>query len=245
MEEKYDLSNAQNEDILHILCRISGIIDECSYGFSGIETKKIKDFAKKISKGTGLKSLISSLESISNSDLKKELESACKTKDFIPIAESYFIHSILTECSVPFKLSPGLFKCAIKPKSDSRPGKIVFMAKYKEWAAIKKLSLEGSKDYEISAILSSINFTIINKSFEFAGLIDDAKIDSLIKGKRKSFSALIECLKSINESDEKKLSYIVCKVCENIGYTPYSTPNMLTKAYPDIKPPKVKGRIAK
>jgi len=245
IEEKYDLLDAKTEDIIHILCKISEAIDSAAYSFAGIENRKIDEFIKTIVKGTGLQAAISSLESVSSSQLKQVFESCCKSKDFFPIAESYFIHTLLSECKVSFKLSPKFFNSSIAPKKELRPGKIVFIANYHGWVSIKKLSLENVLNYEVAGILSSINFTIINKSFEFAGLLDEAKVSSIVAGKRKSLSALIDCLKSIDEKDEKKLAYLICKVCESLGYTPYSTPNMLTKAYPDIKPPKVKGRVAK
>lgn len=246
LEDQYILDGASEEDVLHILSSLSEKIDTSSYKFLGIDTKKIDEFVNSIAKGSDIAGVVATLESIKPNELKNELlKSAKNDKNFLPIAESYFIHSLLLTSKVNFKFIPSMFQSKLTPKKELQKERIVFMANYKGWMAVKKLKLENVKDYEVSAILSSINFTIVNKMFDFAGLQDESSVDALVKGKRKSPIALAESLKAINETDEKKKAYLVCKVCEKLNYKPYSSPHMLVKAYPDIKPPKVKGRVPK
>jgi hypothetical protein len=125
---------------------------------------------------------------------------------------------------------------------------ISFIGKYKQWIAIKKLGLESVQDYEVSAVLASANHTMINKSFDFADLKkNDAVVDSICKGKRKSYGNVAQALKDLTPklSGTSDDAYVVCKVLETLGFKPYASPDMLTAAHPDIKPPKVKGRKPK
>lgn len=246
LEDHFILDNAGEEDILYILSYLSEKIDPFAYEFSGIETKKIDAYINSLLKGEGLASAANVLSGLKPTELKENLLKAAKNdKKFLPIAESYFIHSLLNKAKVLFKFSPKMFKSNLSPKKEPQEERIAFLANYKGWLVVKKLKLEKVQDYEISGILSSINFTIVNKMFDFSKVNDEAAVDKLVSGKRKSISALAEALKEINESEEKKKSYLICKVCEKLGFTPYSSPHMLVNAYPDIKPPKVKGRQPK
>ena len=243
LEEQYILDGASEEDILYVLSYLSEKIDSQSYLFAGIDNKKIESHVNSIAKGSGLSSLIQILESIKSTELKNTLLDASNNdKKFLPIAESYFIHLLLKKLEIPFKFSPSQFKSSVKPKKETQEGRIVFVANFKGWMSIKKLKLENVKDYDVSAILASVNFTIINKMFELAGVEDEAQVNNLTKGRRKSPTNLAEALKGIDEKDENKKAYLVCKVCEKLNYRPYASPHMLGKAYPDIKPPKSKRK---
>ena len=59
----------------------------------------------------------------------------------------------------------------IKPNEEKAEDQIAFIGAYNNWFAAKKLSMDSKiQDYEVSAILCGINHTIVNKSFDFAGL---------------------------------------------------------------------------
>jgi len=66
----------------------------------------------------------------------------------------------------------------------------------------KKLKLENLKEYETSTILSSVNFTLVNKMFELAKVRCKTVVNSLNKRKRKYSTNLTETL--IDETYEKK-----------------------------------------
>lgn len=250
VDEHYSLNNASKEEVLHILANLSEKIDSDSYRYSGIDVEKVDKVALDMhcmsSSGFGISGLATPLKGKKSSELRKELLEACNgEKKLMVVAESYLMHSLLKKLQVPFKLDPKNFKSNIKPTKENIQGRIVFVGNYKGWMVIKKLKLEKAKDYEVSAILGSINYTIVNKMFELAEVEDEETVTKLTKGKRKGLVALAEALGEIEEKDKNKLAYLVCKVCEKLGYRPYATPHMLVKAYPDIKPPKSRGRKKK
>ena len=122
---------------------------------------------------------------------------------------------------------------------------IVFIGHYKDWAVIKKLSInQKTEGWEVSGILSGIVFSLVPKVFQFAGASNPSvDVLKLCTGKRKSYTNVIEVLKQISLSGNQfQDAFLLLRVMETIGYKPYANPEMLCKEYPDIKPPKVKGR---
>ncbi|MBN1169402.1 DUF2666 family protein [Candidatus Micrarchaeota archaeon] len=226
----YDLSKAAEKDVAGILTEISEGIEPFAYAFSGINTEEICQQAKV--SGSGIEAVAKAVE---QSDFGKWVKQKY-AKEMRPVAESYYFNRLLANAGV--KIRPET-QNAIKPTKEDFGGTIAFVGKYKDWIAIKKLGLENVKDYEVSGILAGINFTIVNKSLAFAGFEGDAS--SITKGKRKSYGAAVECLREIENPEP----HIVCRVLEELGFRPYASSHMLTDAYPDIKPPKVKGRKPK
>ena len=182
--------------------------------------------------GTGIQAAVKAIEQSDFSKWSKEKY----PKEMRPIAESYYFNRLMAKAGL--KIKPDA-QTSIKPTKEEFGNMIAFVGKYKDWMAIKKLGLEKAKDYEISGILSGINFTLVNKSFSFAGM--ENEVSGITKGKRKSYGAVVECLGKI----ENPSPYVVCKVLEELGFRPYASSHMLTEASPDIKPPKVKGRKPK
>ena len=226
----YDLGKASEKDVAGILAEISEKIEPFAYAFSGIDTKAIEDQVKV--DGTGIEAATKAVKSSDFSKWSKEKYS----KEMRPIAESYYFNRLMAKAGL--KIKPDAVS-SIKPTKEESGDMIAFIGRYRDWVAIKKLGLEKANDYEVSGILAGINFTIVNKSFSFAGMETD--VSSITKGKRKSYGAVVECLGEI----ETPTPYIVCKVLEELGFRPYASSHMLTEAYPDIKPPKVKGRKPK
>ncbi len=241
---RFDLAGKQPVDVAHALAHISSEIEPHAFRFSGIDTKSVDDFVT--IKGKGISSVCNFLES-NSSQWTKMIKKNLSESDpkLLPVAESYFFNRMLEKAGVPFKASP---ESSLEPENEEIGDHIAFIGKYKDWMAIKKLGLEDVKDYEVSGMLSGINHTVVNKAFDFAGVKkDDATVESIAKGKRKSYGNVLLGLQQL----EPKLSggpddaYLVCKVLETLGYRPYASPGMLTDAHPDIKPPKVRGRKPK
>ncbi|MBI2079706.1 DUF2666 family protein [Candidatus Micrarchaeota archaeon] len=244
---RYSLKSASELEVSGILASTSELIDEAAFKFSEIKTKQIEDLIKL--NGSGLNSVISFLSSIKPNDLRQKLIEA-SSKELLPATESYFFQKLFQKANLPTKLIPKMFAPSIKPEKEEAGQVMVFVGKYKNWIAIKKLSIDKTtKDWEVSGLLSGINNTIINKAFDFAG-VDRTKLDSIIAkictGKRKSYNNAADALKSLQlTSNQKDDAYLICKTLETLGYKPYSSPEMLTGAHPEIKPPKVKGRKPK
>jgi hypothetical protein len=74
-----------------------------------------------------------------------------------------------------------------------------------------------------------------------------ADVGGIVSGKRKTLGNLCAALSALEPklSGGREDACMVAKVMEEVGYRPYASPDMLTAAYPDIKPPKMKGRKPK
>jgi len=72
---RYDLSGASDKDVAAILTSLSEKIEGAAYQFSEIEIKKIDSFVSPT--GKGIEAVLSFLNKNSQSEIKKELLSAC------------------------------------------------------------------------------------------------------------------------------------------------------------------------
>lgn len=232
----FNLEGKQPTEVAGILAYLCEQIEPFAYEFAGIDTKKIDSFAKC---GKGIAGVIDFLTSNSPGQIKTKLAEALPSKiesketpsQLMSIADSYLINRLFTNAGVKFKIEA----TKVKPEKEKIEDVIAFIGKYKEWVAIKKLGIEKVKDYEVSGILSGIENTIVNKSFELAEMQNESKTATA----RKSYTNLAEALKQLPSNANP---CTICKTCEAVGYKPYASPELLTNAYPDIKPPKVKGR---
>ena len=142
---------------------------------------------------------------------------------------------------------------------------IDFLAKYKEWIAIKKMSIsDDTKPEEIAFHLASIRQTIDKKAFEILG-IDTKQLDELANkitgGARKSYKALAEAIASLGGQEARDIAakacngkeelqevanaYLLRKVVQNLGFDFDVNQEMLAKVYPQLKIPKPLGRKPK
>jgi hypothetical protein len=240
----FDVTGKEPKDVAAILGFIGSRIEPDSFKFAGVNMLELSDISHSAS-GKGLASVYGFLEAHPPKELKGMLEKAVPDPALVPAAESCLFSMLLTKAGVGFKATSG--DAPFKPK-DEEPGDVIaFIGRYGQWMAVKKLGLEKVQDYEVSAILASVNNTLVGKSFDFAGMKrDDATVAAIAGGKRRSIGnvgmALRELEPKLGGGDD---AYLVCKTLEALGYKPYASPEMLTNAHPDIKPPKVKGRKPK
>jgi hypothetical protein len=242
----FNMGGASEQDAAYVLGYINERIGEHAFRFSGINIAKIKTFAKP--NGVGLKAILSFLESNPQAKIKQVLLDGIKDEKLLPAAESFFFNQLLKNAKVDFRITDELIKSDITPQEEEIESQIIFVGNYGGWISIKKLSMDEVQDYEVSAILAGINNTIVHKAFTFSGCNQNDELVGKIAKGRKSFGNLLEALRKLeteltgNAIDD---AYLVCKVFEKQGYKPYASPEMLSKAYPDIKPPKPKGRMPK
>ena len=139
------------------------------------------------------------------------------------------------------------------------------MAKYGSWISIKKMSIQAAtKPEEIVMHLASIRQNIDRKAFELLG-IDVKSLDELAgtytSGKRKSFPVLAEILNELGKADVKgKVAaacngkeelknianiYLFRSIVKTLGFDFDVNPEILQKAYPELKIPKPPGRQKK
>lgn len=230
----YDLDGADEKTVSGILSKISEDIEPFCFKYSGIDIVFLDKLITCSGKGTS--GFAKTLDEKSSEFIKAA--KAKYSKEMMHVVESYYINKLAKLCDINFKPDPIE---NIKPKKESPADIISFVGKFKDWVAIKKLGLEKVKEYEISGILGGINYTLVNKAFDFSGIdCDESKVLEITKGKRKSIGAVSECIVEAEGN-----SFLICKALETLGYRPYASSHMLVEAYPDIKPPKVKGRKPK
>ncbi len=246
-ESCYTLGNADEKEVAAILGAVSDQIEPFAFSFSEINVEKIKSYAKP--NGTGLAAVISFLKAHPQNEIKEELKKYCPVPELLSAAESCFLNSLMAQAKVSFRIGDSIVKPIMVPVKESPEDCIAFIGKYKNWVAIKKLGLENIAIWEVSGVLSAINHTAVNKAFDFSGVVkNDALVSKVTSGKRKSYGNLIEALENAVPElvgDRLADAYVICKIFETLGFKPYASPEMLTNAHPEIKPPKVKGRKPK
>ena len=238
---RFDLSKAEEKDVAAALLYVSDKIEEPAYLFSGLDLKKVDEVAKKCA---SIEEIISYLDA---NPIRKMLEPSVKNKKLMPAAESCFFSLLFKKSGI--KIRPDI-PLKLKPEKIREEGRIALIGKYKDWTAIKKLSLkEVDEDWEVSGILSGINHSIVNKALEFSckNYADvEEKANVAAKGKRKSISAAAEALENIKgEINSECWPVLLTKTLEALKYYTYITPFVLVDAYPDLKPPKTRGRKPK
>ena len=227
-DKHFYVDNSSEQDIAGILVELSDFVEHYVYQFSGVDTTKVDSLIKV---GSGLQSVCEFLKSFKRDTL---LPAAQNKSKMLPIAESYLVNQTLKKAGVAFKPNAN---SSIKPEIEKPEDVIAFIGNCKGWFAAKKLGVdEKTQDWEVSGILAGINHTIVNKSFDFSGLKSGEGA-----GGRKSLGSLATALSQIDGTNP----YAVCKTCEGFSIKPYASPEMLMNEYPDIKPPKVKGRKPK
>ncbi len=145
------------------------------------------------------------------------------------------------------------------------PDSVDFMAKYRGWIAIKRMSIkEDTKPEEVAFHLAAIRQTVDRKAFEVLG-IDTASLDEyaskLTQNARKSYKNLADVLQQLGSAEAKAAAeaaakgkqelvqvastYLFRKVVQNLGFDFDVNQEMLSKAYPELKIPKPLGRHKK
>jgi hypothetical protein len=237
----FDLQGKGPADAAAALGYVSEKIEPHAYRFSGINTGAIEKLAAEA--GKGVAGAAAFFEGIPPGELRQKLLAAVPKPELYPAAESYLLNRVLAAAGVRFKVPP---QPGMKPADEEISDFIGFMGKYGEWVAVKKLGMESVQDYEVSGILSGINNTIVNKAFDFAGWRSGAG-NAAGATKRKSFGNLAQSLHGLEGAvtGAPDDAFRACLKLGEAGFKPYASPEMLTEAYPDIKPPKSRGRKPK
>ncbi len=141
---------------------------------------------------------------------------------------------------------------------------IDFMAKYKDWVAIKKLGIrENTTPQEVAYQLAAIRAAVDRKAFSILGIktdMLDAHAAQVTKGLRKGYESLSGALSTIKSSEGKKVinescdnkdllplaeTYLLAKIMTEIGFNVGIDQLALSKIYKELKPPKAPGRMGK
>ncbi len=208
---------------------------EATMLFSGIDHKSIYSEVSTV-KGKTLYETLSSLK------VKAIAKKYSTRKELNETAETYVLFSALKLHDLhPFP-SPELiskeFSLNIKPSPFLKKQGIGIMLRFEDWVVIKKLSYEDVEDYMIAGITAGIASSVAGKFYSLLGFDIPSK-------KSKSLKNLILSLQSIEKEKGIKQNYGIYKSFIENGYSPYATLEMLSKAYPSLKPKKPRGRLPK
>lgn len=244
--------NPDGKVVSGVLSALSDEIEQQAFEWSGLDTKKLDEVVSKC-QGVGIKGVISALRTTKRADL---LPGAKDESAMVPIAESYFLNKLFKKCIVSIRPEPNASFTFTKED----PNHVIFIGNIKPWFAVRRIVVDSkTQEYEVSGILSAINFTITNKSFEFLKLNTTSNdLFSCGTGARKSFSALADAFQELEEKlklcklDANYVAYACLQTCSNVGfkkgvpgYMPYANAYVMEDKYPDLKVKKPKGRIAK
>ncbi len=150
---------------------------------------------------------------------------------------------------------------------ESRIGSVEFSAKWKDWIAVKKLTIrEDTKPEEVAFSLASIRQSIDRKAFEIFGEhIDIVGLDSyaskIASNKKKNFKDMADVILQLSSTESKKVvenscsknpdlkdiasTYLFRKVVQALGFDFDVNQEMLAKIYKELKLPKPRGRQPK
>jgi hypothetical protein len=140
---------------------------------------------------------------------------------------------------------------------------IDFMAKYRDWIAMKRFGIRPStRPEEIVHHLASIRTTIDSKSYPFLG-INTSLLDEHAKrvsaGMKRNYDSLSVAFKSMSYQETRRIleqscaknlvpiaeTYLIGKVVTNVGFDTSINQTQMSKAFPDLKAPRGLGRKSK
>ncbi|MEM0438019.1 MAG: hypothetical protein QXU54_01835 [Candidatus Micrarchaeia archaeon] len=158
------------------------------------------------------------------------------TCDYTPLCESIMFEELIKRFHGP----------VVPPRAaqGGRPiaGKIFFVSDDKGWIAVKKMSvLPETTAREAAAFLLGIKASVWGKYYALQfGSGHAAQGERIAKGKRKGLPALRQ---AYAESGGDMGAFLAA--AELIGYSPVPSPDVLKKAFPEIKLPGIRGRKPK
>jgi Protein of unknown function (DUF2666) len=135
---------------------------------------------------------------------------------------------------------------------------IDFMAKYKDWIAIRRLGIRAdTRPEEVVMHMAGVRTLIDSKSYPMLGIkvgILDEYANKLTNGARKSYATLGKAIESLSASETKSIIdsacenkaltpiaevYLLSKTITNLGYDTGINPAQMAKIFPGLKMPKV------
>ena len=137
---------------------------------------------------------------------------------------------------------------------------IDFMAKYKDWIAIRRLGIRpDTKPEEVVQHMAGVRSLIETKSYPMLGIkisVLDEYVGKITMGVRKSYASLGKAVESLSSAeakaaiesacDNKALApiaevYLLNKTTTSLGYDTGINPATMAKIFPGLKVPKAPG----
>ena len=116
---------------------------------------------------------------------------------------------------------------------------IDFMARYRDWIAIKRIGIrEGTDPKEVSLYLATVKETIEPKFYKFLEIDThalDELADSMTKGMKKGYDSLAAVLPRMNDKSVKESILKACKDPKDLEIEAFTTPKTFVKMFPGYK----------
>ncbi|MDE1768041.1 MAG: DUF2666 family protein [Candidatus Micrarchaeota archaeon] len=270
------ISIADSTSQKEVAAQVAAVREEAgskAFEVLGIDQKALDNFAEKFTKPfpkNDYSSLVNIYKALSSAQAEPEISKAAQGKEELkPFAKAYLFRAALRQLGLNWYLTKEnkVFEGKAAQKAStavpfSSEG-ISFMAKYKDWISIKKLSIDkNTKPEEVAAHLSSIRMTTDRKIAQILG-VDTDILDAYateMTGKMRKSAANIEKITAILSSPEAKKQiesaikgyteirdaatiYLFSRMLQNIKVDLEVSPDTLMDMFPGLKIPKPKGRM--
>ncbi len=257
-------------EVAHELASVREAVDKKAFDILGIDTKSLDSYAEKFSKAApknDYKSLALIYKSLGSKEADSEITKAAKNSEQLnPFAKVYLLRATAKKLGLSWYIPADSKAIESKPKAQKNEKPpytgIAFMAKYKEWISIKKLSIDKeTKPEEVAAHLSSIRMAADRKLPQILGIntedLDIYAADST-NNMRKSVANIEKVVDILCSSETKKVidqaipsesvrgiavTYLFSRMLQNIKVDLEVSPNTLMDMFPGLKIPKPKGRM--
>ncbi len=262
------------KEVAAYLAAVRGEIDERAFTVLGVDTKLLdsysEGFTKQLKKGD-YASLVAAYKSLGSQDAEPSISKASQNReDLKPFAKAYLLRSAAKRLGLMWYI-PKDSKAFAGKSAAQKSGApvplasqgISFMAKYKDWVSIKKLSIdEKTKPEEVSAHLSSIRIATDRKTAQILG-VDTESLDAYAYGATENMRRSAANLEKItatlcSEAAKKEIDnacrgdqsirdaaiiYLFGKMLQNIKVDLEVSPDTLMDMFPGLKIPKPRGRM--
>lgn len=267
-------SSASAKDVSAYLASLREEVAEKAFSVLGIDSKSLYSYSENMTKSLkagDYSSLVNIYKSLGSAEHETEInKSAAGREELKPFAKAYLFRSAVRRLGLLWYITGDYeaFKGAKVAQKQSAAAPftsegISFMAKYKEWVSIKKLSIhENTKPEEVSAHLSSIRMAVDRKTAQILGVNTeslDAYAYNVTENMRKSAANLEKITNTLCSSEAKKeidsasggdaslrnaaIIYLFSKMLQNIKVDLEVSPDTLMDMFPGLKIPKPKGRM--
>lgn len=240
----------------------------------GIDLRSLDGYSEKFTKSVPKKdysSLVSVYKALGSAEADPEISKAAQNREELkPFAKAYLFRAALKQLGLDWYITKDNKAFAGKVQGQKSTSSvpfpsegISFMAKYKDWVSIKKLSIHpDTKPEEVAAHLSSIRIATDRKTAQILG-VDTESLDiyasSVTENMRKSAANLQkiteimcspEAKKQIDDASKGDASirdaaivYLFSRMMQNLKIDLEVSPDTLMDMFPGLKIPKPKGRM--
>ncbi len=266
-------NSTQPKDISAYLAAVREDVSKRAFEVLGIDTNSLDAYSESFTKSlpkNDYSAVVAAYKSLGSAGAEPEINKAAQGREELkPFAKAYLFRAALNRLGLDWyvrKDNKAFAASAPAQKASTSvpfPSEgISFMAKYKEWVSIKKLSIDGNtKPEEVSAHLSSIRLATDRKIPQILGVNTD-NLDiyaaEATGNMRKSAANLEKVTQILCSSEAKKqidesitdqsirgaaVIHLFSRMLQNLKVDLEVSPDTLMDMFPGLKIPKPKGRM--